>query len=275
MQTESISRFASIPKRNFRNSVIHLMEHNYKLVGSHKVLQMMADDIVDLHKEYYPDTSTVGCGSIVWQTTAATENKPSYGKKVEDQKVKTVILPLVTHEDVEYRMRRHYHRGNKGTNQEKQAERDVRTMSRLVKSAFKQGGLLTGAELAVLMNRSLHAIGRYIKAYHETHDDILPTKGLILDQGSRPTHKAPIVDLHEQGYPDPDIARLTNHTIESVGRYLRAYKNVKMMIEKGFNLMEMVRVSGKSRSTIIQYRELVYEYHHDLNSKQKESDLSK
>ena len=146
-------------------------------------------------------------------------------------------------------------------------------MSRLVKSAYKQGGLLTGAELAVLMNRSLNAIGRYLKVYHQTHNDILPTKGIILDQGSRPTHKAPIVNLHEQGYPDPDIARLTNHTIESVGRYLRAYKNVKMMMVKGFNLMEMVRVSGKSRSTVIQYRELVYQYHPDLNSKQKESRL--
>ncbi len=269
MKVESRNRFSSIPKRSFRNSVIHLMEHNYKLVGSHKVLQMMADDIVELHKEYYPDTSTIGFGRIVWQTTAATEKKPSYGKKIEDQKVQTVILPLVTHGDVEDRMQIHYHRGKKDGNYKMQTERDVSTMARLVKSAFKQGGLLTGAELAVLMNRSLHAIGRYLKVYHETHDDILPTKGLILDQGSRPTHKAPIVDLYEQGYPDPDIARLTNHTIESVGRYLRAYKNVKMLMEKDFNLMEMVRISGKSKGTIIQYRELVYEYHPDLKSNQK------
>ena len=35
MKVEYKSRFASIPKRSFRNSVIHLMEHNYKLVGSH------------------------------------------------------------------------------------------------------------------------------------------------------------------------------------------------------------------------------------------------
>ena len=273
MKVEYKSHFASIPKRSFRNSVIHLMEHNYKLVGSHKVLAMMADDIVELHKEYYPDTSKIGWGSIVWQTTAATEKKPSYGTKVEDQQIKTVILPLVTLEDVEDRMHRHYCRGKIVTNQKKQAARDVKTMSRLVKSAYKQGGLITGAELAVLMNRSLNAIGRYLKVYHQTHKDILPTKGIILDQGSRPTHKAPIVNLHEQGYPDPDIARFTNHTIESVGRYLRAYKNVKVMMVKGFNLMEMVRVSGKSRSTVIQYRELVYQYHPDLNSKQKGSQL--
>lgn len=49
--------------------------------------------------------------------------------------------------------------------------------------------------------------------------------------------------------------------------------NVKMMMVKRFNLMEMVRVSGKSRGTIIQYRELVYQYHPELNSKQKKSQL--
>lgn len=267
MKPEIKDRFASIPKRSYRHSIMHLLENNYKLVGSHKVIQMMADDIVELHKEYYPETSTVGSGSIVWQTTAATEKKPSYGKKVEDQKVKTVILPMVTAKDVEYRMRSHYRIQQKGNNQQKQAQRDVEVMTRLVKSAYKQGGLLTGAELAVLMNRSLSAVGRYLKMYHETHDDILPTKGIILDQGSRPTHKAPIVNLYEQGIPDPDIARLTNHTIELVGHYLRAYKNVKMMMEKGFDLMEMVRVSGRSKSTITQYRDLVYQYHPELKSK--------
>ena len=275
MKPERKDRYASIPKRSFRNSIVHHLEHNYKLVGSHKVIQMMADDIMDLHKEYYPDTSTVGSGHVVWQTTSATEKKPSYGKHVEDQKIKTVILPLITPADIEYRMRSHYHVENKGNNHKKQAERDVEVLARLVKSAYLQGGLLTGAELSVLMNRSLNTIGRYLKMYHETHDDILPTKGIILDQGSRPTHKAPIVNLYEQGLPDPDIARLTNHTIESVGLYLRAYRNVKLLMEKGFNLMEMVRVSGKSRSTILQYRELVYQYHPDLKCMEKNSNKNK
>ena len=270
MKKEANDRFASIPKRSYRNSIIHLLEQNYKLVGSHKVIQMMADDIVELHKEYHPKTSTVDPGSIVWHTTAATERKPSYGKKIEDQKTKTVILPLVVPEDVEYRMRSCYRARDKGNNTHKQAERDTEVLARLVKSAYEQGGLLTGAELSVLMNRSLSAIGRYLKRYHATHDDILPTKGIMLDQGSRPTHKAPIINLYEQGIADPDIARLTNHTIESVGHYLRAYKNVKMMLEKGFNLMEMVWVSGRSRSTTIQYRDLVHKYHPELKSVQKE-----
>jgi len=36
----------------FRQAVIHLLENEYKLVGSHKVIQMIADDIAELRAEY-------------------------------------------------------------------------------------------------------------------------------------------------------------------------------------------------------------------------------
>lgn len=138
-------------------------------------------------------------------------------------------------------------------------------MARLITSDYDQGGILSGAELSVLLNRSLTAIGRYLKIYHQQHpDEILPTKGNILDQGSSPTHKGVIIDLYEQGYPEIDIARVTTHNIESVGRYIKTYKDVMLMLEKELSLMEMVRVTGKGRSTILQYRKLVYSYHPKL-----------
>ena len=265
MKTEVGNRYASIPKRSFRNAIIRLLEEEYKILGSHKVISMVADDILRLHREFYPDVSKQSYGHIVWRTTGAQCRKPSYGTRVEDYDVKTVILPLVSQEDVEHRIRS-YH-GGYGNHREKQIDRDIAVMARLVRSAYEQGGLLSGAELSVLLNRSLTTIGRYMRIYHERHTDILPTKGIILDQGSRPTHKASIINLYEQGYPEVDIGRLTTHTLESVGRYLRNYKNIKLLIEKGFNVMEMVRTTGLGRSTIIQYRDLLYLYHPSLKAK--------
>lgn len=265
MQKQRGNRYKSIPKRSFYNGIVKLLEEEYKIVGSRKVITMIAEDIVQLHKEFYPEIEKRGFGQIVWQTTAATERKPGYGKKAEDYKVKTVVLPLVTKEDVENRIKSFYGKDN----YQKQQERDIEVMARLVKSAYEQGGILSGAELSVMMNRSLTTIGRYMRIYHETHKDILPTKGMILDQGSKPTHKASIIDLYEQGYPEIDIARLTNHSIEAVGRYIKSYKNIKLLMEKGFNLMEMVRVSGMGRSTIIQYRELIELYHPELRDGSK------
>lgn len=266
MRANNRNRYESIPKRAFGNAIIRLLEQHYKIIGSHKVLQMIAGDIVELHKEFYPEVEKQPLGSIVWRTTGVTAKKPSYGTRVEDYEVKTVILPLITGEDVEMRIRSFYSHEEKNENYKKQQERDIAVMARLVKSAYEQGGLLSGAELSVLLNRSLTTIGRYMRLYHESHKDILPTKGMILDQGSKPTHKAAIIDLYEQGYPEVDIARLSNHQLESTGRYIRNYKRVKLLLEKGFSLMEMVRITGMGRSTIIQYRELVYRYHSQLRS---------
>jgi hypothetical protein len=263
MKVEQRDRYSSIPKRSFKNAIIRMLEEQFKILGSHKVLQLIADEMDRLHKEYYPEVEEQSFGNIVWRTTSANCKKPSYGKRVEDYEVKTVILPLVSEEDIEMRIRTFYGKPNR--NYEKQRERDIKVMARLVKTAYKQGGLLSGAELSVLLNRSLGTIGQYLKHYHQTHTDILPTKGLILDQGSKPTHKAAIINLYEQGYPEVDIARLTDHEIESTSRYISAYKNVKLLIEKGFNLMEMVRITGMGRSTIIQYRDLVYTYHPRLD----------
>jgi len=233
MQKQRGNRYKSIPKRSFFNAIVKLLEEEYKIVGSRKVITMIAEDIEQLHKEFYPEIEKRGFGQIVWQTTAATERKPSYGKRAEDYRIKTVVLPLVTKEDVENRIKSNYGKGN----YQKQQERDIEVMARLVKNAYEQGGLLSGAEISVLINRSLGTVGRYMRIYHKTHKDILPTKGMILDQGSKPTHKASIIDLYEQGYPEVDIARLTNHTIESVGRYIKSYKNIKLLMEKRFSLM--------------------------------------
>jgi len=264
MKTEVRNRYESIPKRSFRNAIIRLLEENYKILGSHKVLSLLADDIVNLHREFYPGLDRSRFGHVVWRTTGAQCKKPSYGTKVEDYEVKTVILPLITDEDIESRIRSHY--GTKQNPQDKQVDRDIAVMSRLIRSAYEQGGLLSGAELSVLLNRSLTTIGRYLRLYHERNTDILPTKGIVLDQGSKPSHKGSIINLYEQGYPELDISRLTSHTLEAVGRYIRKYRNIKLLLEKGFSVIEMVRTTGMGRSTILQYRDLVYQYHPSLHA---------
>ena len=266
-------RYHSIPKRNLRNAIIKHCEEHYKILGSRKVLQMLADDIVELHKEFYPEAEQRGMGWIVWRTTSSDCKKPSYGTRAEDYKIKTVVLPLVTDEDVEARM------VGQSAKEDgkfiKQQQRDIQVMVRLIRSAYEQGGILSGAELSVLLNRSLTTIGRYLREYHRTHKDILPTKGNILDQGSSPTHKGVVIDLYEQGYTETDIARLTTHNIESVSRYIKTYKNVLLMLEKGLSLMEMVRITGRGRSTILQYRKLAYLYHPELKKSEPKNETDK
>ena len=86
--------------------------------------------------------------------------------------------------------------------------------------------LLFLSDLALLLNRSIGTVSRYVRDYFERTGELLPIKGYVLDQGSRPTHKGHILRLYEQGMAPPDVARATNHSLESVDRYIKAYKHV-------------------------------------------------
>ncbi len=66
MNRNQRDRYESINKRNFRNALIHLLETEYKIIGSRKILSLLADDIEQLHSEYFVSTSTVGIGEIVF-----------------------------------------------------------------------------------------------------------------------------------------------------------------------------------------------------------------
>jgi hypothetical protein len=157
VRSELRDRYESIPKRDFKAGLIRLLETDYKVLGSHRVLVMLADDVEQLHQEFYPRQSRVQMGDVVWQTTKDDGQRPNYGKKTEDYAVQTVVLPLIRKEDVERRI--YFKKGDRNSNYRHREARDIETMVRLLKSAKTQGGLLSGAELSVLMNRTLGTIG--------------------------------------------------------------------------------------------------------------------
>jgi hypothetical protein len=256
-------RYESILKRDFKTALLRLLEEEYKLLGSRRILLMLADDIEDLIGEYFPLKDRLKFGEIVWFTTADDGQKVAYGKRTEDDPIKQVILPLVTREDVEARIK------SKGTgpndHYRKCRERDLVVMARLVKSAKAQGGLLNGAELSVLMNRSLSTISKYLRHYNEEKGEILPIKGYVLDLGSNPTHKGIILSLYEQGVSPADIVLQTGHGQESVDRYIKTYDQVLNLVRRGHDAITICEVTGRSMNTIVQYLRLVKDFHPELS----------
>jgi len=257
-------RYESINKRNFRSALIHMLETEYKMLGSRKILEMLADDIEDLHRECYPSVDRVGFGEIVFRTTKDDGQRQSYGKKVEDYDSVTVILPLITKEDIERRI--YYKKGDRNSNYEHRESRDIETMVRLIKSTKAQGGLLSGAEVSVLMNRSLGTIRKYLDAYRKKTGEILPLKGYVLDLGSIPTHKAIIISLYEQGISPADIVLKTSHSQNAVDRYIKQYDQIRILIRKGLDEKAIKEITGKSTKTVKEYIKLYY----DLNPREIE-----
>lgn len=259
--THMRDRYESINKRNFRSALVHMLETEYKMLGSRKILEMLADDIEDLHRECYPSVDGVGFGEIVFRTTKDDGQRQSYGKKAEDYESVTVILPLITKEDIERRI--YYKKGDRNSNYEHRESRDIETMVRLIKGAKAQGGLLSGAEVSVILNRSLATIRRYLDAYRKKTGEILPLKGYVLDQGSLPTHKGIIISLYEQGISPADIVLRTNHSQDAVDRYIKQYDQIRILISKGLDEKAIKEITGRSMKTVREYIKLYY----DLNPK--------
>lgn len=256
-------RFASLEKRGFRAALVRLLETEYKLLGSHRILQMLSEEIVQLFEAYHPKRDRIAAGTICWVTTKKSVRKPSYGKRTEDYESVMVYLPLITGSDLDQRV--YVKAGTKNSNYRINRERDLATMARLIKSAWEQGGMLSQAELCVLMNRSLTTMRQYVAEYEAQHpDDMLPLKGYILDQGSRPTHKGIILNFYEQGVDPTDIARRTNHGLAAVDRYIKAYEQVKGLLRKRLDRHEISKVTGYSLKLVEAYVSVAKHFHPKL-----------
>ena len=81
-------RFESVAKRDFKTALIRTLEQEYKILGSRRILVMLADDLEQLHQEYFPQQNRLQFGDIVWQTTKDDGQRPSYGKKTETMRCK-------------------------------------------------------------------------------------------------------------------------------------------------------------------------------------------
>jgi hypothetical protein len=187
----------------------------------------------------------------------------SWGKRAESYGVQLVQLPLVTQAEIETRMMPGPGR-DPHDNRRKEFHRDRAMLVRLVKSAAAQGGLLSGAELSVLMNRSLAKVHDYLRSYEQDTGDPLPMKGYVLDMGSSPTHKGIICRKLEEGLSPPDIAGATGHTLAAVDNYLGTYDRIKTLLKKSFDAPTICQVTGRAARTVAEYLVIVERFHPQL-----------
>ncbi len=256
-----VSAYGSIQKRSFESALVHLLETEYGLIGGRRILQLLAEDVAKLVAEFYPPTQQASSGTLVWTCTADVGQKAEPGKRTEAYKSITVRLPLVTNEDLADRTDKKVAQTQRRANAK---ARDIQRLVRLVKSAHEQGGLLTLAELSVLLNRSYEVVRGYVETWQTESGELLPLKGYQMDQGCRPTHKGEIIRLFERGLEPPDIARETAHNLKSVERYLKDYERVKLLLKPGLTAEEISSMIGRGRTVVLEYIQIAREYHPDL-----------
>jgi hypothetical protein len=205
------------------------------------------DDLLALIEQYYRynDNSFLKPGQIVWHAVPVDEY-PKKGKSMAQTKLKPVVLDMITDDDIE---------GLKipvGTHELK-----MKKIERLATQAYDQGALLSQLDLAVLLAITTVTVSQCVNEYHNLYNRSLPTRGNIQFIGSGQTHKRVIIALHLKGYLVPTICQKTNHSKESVERYIRDFESVRLLSSKFDDPEVISRIVRLTPSVVKQYLDLV------------------
>jgi hypothetical protein len=255
--------YIGVEQRSFKSAVVHLLETDYGLVGSRRVLEMLAGDVAQLASQFHPAQSCVQSGWLVFTGTKVTGQKAHPGKSAGDYPLVTLSWPVLLPADVKAMI--NLPQGKEGRRQ--QSELLKKRLQRLIQYGLdhpKGPVVLTTADLGLMLGRTSSQISRLVNDLRQETGKPLLTKGYYFDQGVRPTHKAEVVALYEQGMDEADIAFHLHHAQTSVGRYLRDYERVKLLLKHGVVIEQISPMIDMQPSVVKAYVGLLQQYHPDL-----------
>jgi len=255
--------YVGTSKRTFRSAVVHLLETQYGLLGSRRVLELLANDLEELAAQFHPVPDHISSGWMVFTGTRANGRKAHPGKSVADYELVTIAWPVLLPEDLECLATLPKGEDGKRVRRELFQQRLVRVIEHGLQAP---GGpvLLTVSDLAVMFNLSPPRVSELLTEARSKTGKTLLTKGYYFDQGMRPTHKADVIDLYEAGLDETDIARQTHHAQSSVGRYIRDYERVKLLLSHSTPIERIPHLIGLQPNVATAYADLVFRYHPEL-----------
>jgi hypothetical protein len=251
--------------RTFQAGVVHLLETEYGMLGSRRVLDLLARDLQTLAEQFYPATEHVPSGWLVFTGTKACGHKAHPGQSAADYELVTLAWPVLLAEDLHGLAR--VPPGPPGA-QVRSALLQHRLVRIIEYGAQHPAGpvLLTQADLAAMLSVSTTRVSELLTEARRATGKPLMTKGYYFDQGMLPTHKAEIIALYEAGLDEADIARRTEHAQKSVGQYIRDYERVKLLLTHQTPIERIPQLIGMQPNIAQAYVGLIYQYHPDLMS---------
>jgi len=255
--------YVGTTKRTFQAAVVHLLETHYQVLGSRRILDLLADDLQELAEQFYPAPEHLSSGWMVFTGTKASGCKAHLGKSAADYELVTLAWPVLLPQDVQ-------RLASLPRGQDKPQARSAWLQERLVR-IIEYGWqhpagpvLLSQADLAAMLNLSTVRVSELLAEARRSTGKPLMTKGYYFDQGMRPTHKNEVIALYEAGVDEPSIARQTDHAQTSVGRYIRDYERVKLLVAHQTPVERIPQLAGMQPNVVRAHLELVHQYHPEL-----------
>ena len=255
--------FIGTLKRTFQEALFNLLRNGYGLIGSQRVLRLLADDVQQLVDEFYPPAERLRSGWMVFTGTKATGGRAHPGQPASDFELVTLPWPVLLPQDIQDMIA---WPPGKNTAQLRREWFQKRLVRIIEFGLHHEKGpvLLTLADLAAMLGLTTVDVSLLLKEARATTGKTLMTKGYYFDQGMRPSHKAEIIALYENGKDESEIVRQTNHAPASVGKYIRDYERVKTLLAYGTSV-EDTRVILEMQPGVFQaYMSLIEQNHPDL-----------
>ena len=256
----SSQAYVGLSNRTFEQALIHLLENDYGLLGSRRVLDLLVKDVQELVDQFYPQPDRLSSGWLLFTGTKANGHQAYPGDQASDYELVTLAWPVLTRQDRQQLARQPE---TKPVRQQWFQQRLIR----LIEYGWHHPDgpvLLTVADLAAMLGLTTVQVSLLLKEARQTTGKPLPTKGYYFDQGRRPSHKAEIIALYEQGLDETEIARRSQHAQTSVGRYIRDYERIKLLLQRRIPAEQMARLIEMQPSVVHAYVKLVSQYHPDL-----------
>jgi hypothetical protein len=240
--------------KTFEGALSSFMEAECPQLGGLRTRQTLVNAIAELVHAHFPSTSHLGQGQIRW-TAVHKDEKSSYGKTISQSRLTPVVLDLLPAAEIQARA-------------EGAKLRDVKkdAVARIFTQAYEQSGVLTNAEVSLLLKLSPGTVGSYRREWEKEHERLLPTRGSIHDMGPTLTHKKIILQkLIFEGKTVETVCRETDHSPEAVLRYTINFKQVIMCQSKGLDVTQTAFATKLSVRLIEEHRALAEEYRQQYN----------
>jgi len=245
--------------RSFQEALIYEMEHNYGILGSRRVLELLAGDVQNLIEEFYPAPAHIAPGWMVFTGTQASGAKIHPGQTAGEHVLKTLAWPVLLPEDIAYLQ---LHGDTKAARQDWFIHRLVRLID-YGQAQDPLPVLLTQTDLGLMVGLSNVQVSALLKLARQQTGKALLTKGYFFDQGMRPSHKEEIIAWYEAGFDEAEVAHRSNHDQQSVGQYIRDYERVKLSLGQQIELELIPQLIGLLPSVVRAYADMAWQYHPD------------
>ena len=215
-------------------------------VGGAMTRKHIVAHILQMIEQYYPKSERLQQGQMPWVATHK-DDRLRYGHSVASSQLTQVYLTPTPPSEIDDR-----------AHGKRLREIKIDRVASLCKEAYAQDGVLTNAEIAIMLKTTPTTVGKYIRIWEEEHDELLPRRGTIHDLGPTLTHKKEICHaLLLEGKSVGDVMRETYHSAQSIHRYISAFKRVLTCRKNGLDQESTRYALHMSRRLCQEYFDLI------------------